>query len=230
MKPLFVAALLAVTGILHAQTDPIAEAVSIVEKAPTGPSERAAYIRANLPAIKAAVDVFLAGPERPATNAEKALANFWYAYGTKFANTPENIELLRRFGLKWQMVNLTVKTPQQYAALKAADWILNGLEINEPSMQFIIAASYSDWPEADRILTEHSQGPSFWWNGVVGTHYRAWFAWKTAGKTPREVYDLAIAQTVRLETVPTAKATVTFLNGIADSRYLILQRERALTP
>ena len=230
MKPIVVAALLTVTGILHAQTDPIAEAVAIVQKSPAGPSERAAYVQANLPTIKAAVDALLAEPERPATAAEKGVANFWYAFGTKFANTPENIELLRRFGLKWQMVHLTVKTPQQYANLKSAGWVLNGLEINEPSMQFIIAASFSDWPEADRILAEHSQEPSFWWNGVVGTHYRAWFAWKSAGKTPREVYDLAVAQTVRLETVPTAKSAVTFLNGIADSRYLILQRERALNP
>jgi hypothetical protein len=186
------------------------------------------FWRENLPTVKAAVDAFLAAPERTATGPEQTLAAIWYFYGTNSANTPANIELLRRFHLEGQMLRLAVVTAADYASLKANGWVVNGLTISAANERFLVAARFRDWPEAEAIFNENWGDSGFWYNGNVHAQFRALFAWKTNGKSVKEVYDAALAQAAELETVEAAKPSVEFLNSVADSRYLILQRQRAL--
>lgn len=233
MKTLALSAIAILAAASGLRADPVSDGVKLVSLAPkqaTYPTDpaNAAFWQANLPAVKAAVDAFLAGPERAPTPREQTLAAVWYFYGANSTNSKANIELLRRFRLESQMLRLAVVTPGDYASLKANGWVLNGLPITTANKRFIVAARFRDWPEAEAIFNENRDDPSFWSDGNVHPQFRAMFAWKTSGKTAREVYDAALALAAQLESVAEAKPAVEFLNSVADSRYLILQRQRAL--
>jgi len=227
-----IAILVATSGL---RADALSDGVDLIRQAPkpgtysTDPAN-AAFWKANLPSVQAAVSALLAQPERKVSPQEGTLGGVWYYYGLKSANTPESIELLRRFNLQGQMLDIAVQTAAQYADLKADDWVVNGLPIAQAYLRFTHATKFRDWSEADRIFTETGTEPSFWANGNTALAYRTWFAQKIAGKSAQETYDIAIAQAASLEAVDSAnaKSVVEFLNSVADSRYLMLQRQRAL--
>jgi|GEM_PF-6344033 len=232
MKIITALAILFASATLHA--DVVSDAVDLKfnmpKKAWVGDPANAAYWKENLPVVKAAVEAIMAEPNREVSKTESDLGAVYFQYATDQKPTPENIALLRRFGLESQMLWVTMKTPEAYAQAKADGWAVNGVTIKRADLRFIYAVRYQDWQEADQVLAENAADPGFWANGNTVPAYRAWFAKKIAGKSPQEAYDFAVTQGADLEPVDSnnARSVVEFLNAVADSRYLMLQRQRAL--
>jgi hypothetical protein len=131
MKTITALALILASATLHA--DVISDAVDLKFNMPKkgwgGDSANAAYWKANLPSVKAAVESILSQPNREVTKSERDLGAVYFQYATDQKPTPANIELLRRFGLQSQILYLTVKTPEAYAQAKADEWVVNGVTI-----------------------------------------------------------------------------------------------------